>query len=989
MIFTESTIKISNNVSKMDSTIVLYRGDKNVEIRFTILQSPFKYSNTVATNVIESTNASYGQLVIKTPNDKPPIFSEVSATKEGTVLFTITKEMIDEIEEVGVYTFQIRLMDENKQSRVTIPPVENGIEIKEPIAIEDDNTTNVVGLAKANYAVATLSDVDTPTFDDNGKYIKTNWNDGDIITNASLNKIEDGIYTTNENVTATKKYVDDKVTVKILPVDYDKNCATNVADLEPHSIYMSPNDAKFLYLGYEKLSGDFSGFFVSGNPHGKFIYTGAKDDTKIEVMLEGICYTAYFKTDTVDAHTEKTVFYLTKNNNKEFTPTTDYEPATKKYVDDNTPIKSLPVNPTTKTGAVVDVNNITVSGCYALPKRSDGAHWTNLMMRAMINDGSGKGKSLLLSGYQNYVFHVNVESKKIYCDNLRIVYNIGTTADTTDIRTEPYFLPTTNTKEYTPTNDYNPATKKYVDDIKTGIDGIKADLGTDELTTTAKDLKGAVNELNTQYKDIEKKTKDIISTDDINMVKVKERLFDFNLENRQYIFVGDSLRAANGRWTFKKMVYKLAKCGIAPCLIGKSGLKAEHFSKTSNIQDTFFPTTDDVIRTIKGTGAACVVDICLGTNDLSKTESEIITYLKTIISNILTAKPDTLFILTTPHRYMTNAVTDMEASSEKIYAVIKQVVNDLGNVAFCDVQSNVFKKGEDITSYMIDNIHPNKVGQYKIGEYKIKQLFNEVDSSIYDIDFKEQIFTNSNGTITTIKYAIDYNDPDNTAIYLVKDYENKWRFAKIKDSHWVYLSELISDEGLQPLMPNFNVTDSLYGIVETENIQELIDDNPTNGNIKLGAINSTICNKITQSVLQTPTTVEGFLSQIKYWDIKGTFDPTDVKAKDLAEVSLKVGFYKTAGDDPTEVYLKRSAENEFLLAFADGNAIGKTMYIDKDGIYDVKPITWDVIRVTGKLKVKNVEKLKEVIAIGEHVKIINAQQYSPIIQKSIVELLDY
>ena len=498
MIFTESTIKISNNVSKMDSTIVLYRGDKNVEIRFTILQSPFKYSNTVATNVIESTNASYGQLVIKTPNDKPPIFSEVSATKEGTVLFTITKEMIDEIEEVGVYTFQIRLMDENKQSRVTIPPVENGIEIKEPIAIEDDNTTNVVGLAKANYAVATLSDVDTPAFDDTGKYIKTNWNDGDIITNASLNKIEDGIYTTNENVTATKKYVDDnavmyplpvhtiqetnaivikivnimdlidgvtysthkdsnetrrqsyrvayvcddgsfniictlsltnkivhllkvmhfaqnnysvlsdnntvytvdyskhstntdvevtetlqnylpiantteynptkeyhpatkkyvddKVTIKILPVDYNKNCATNVADLEPHSIYMSPNDAKFLYLGYEKLDGSFSGLFLSGNPHGKFIYTGAKDDTKIEVMLEGICHTAYFKTDTVDPHTEKTVFYLTKNNTTEFTPTTDYNPATKKYVDDK--VTSLPQLSFNEAGELV----VTING---------------------------------------------------------------------------------------------------------------------------------------------------------------------------------------------------------------------------------------------------------------------------------------------------------------------------------------------------------------------------------------------------------------------------------------------------------------------------------------------------------------------------------------------------------------------------------------------------------------------------------------------------
>ena len=253
MIFTESTIKISNNVSKMDSTIVLYRGDKNIEIRFTILQSPFKYSNTVATNVIESTNASYGQLVIKTPNDKPPIFSEVSATKEGTVLFTITKEMIDEIEELGTYTFQIRLMDENKQSRVTIPPVENGIEIKEPIAIEDDNTSNVVGLAKANYAVAISSDVDTPTFDDNGKYNKTNWNDGDIITNASLNKIEEGIYTTNENVTATKKYVDDNRIgyIKSETVGETIDTSTMINSFNNNSYIYESNNVTYLEIGKE------------------------------------------------------------------------------------------------------------------------------------------------------------------------------------------------------------------------------------------------------------------------------------------------------------------------------------------------------------------------------------------------------------------------------------------------------------------------------------------------------------------------------------------------------------------------------------------------------------------------------------------------------------------------------------------------------------------------------------------------------------------
>ena len=350
MIFTESTIKISNNVSKMDSTIVLYRGDKNVEIRFTILQSPFKYSNTVATNVIESTNASYGQLVIKTPNDKPPIFSEVSATKEGTVLFTITKEMIDEIEELGVYTFQIRLMDENKQSRVTIPPVENGIEIKEPIAIEDDNTTNVVGLAKANYAVATLSDVDTPSFDDNGQYIKTNWNDGDIITSASLNKIEDGIYTTNENVTATKKYVDDNAVILPLPIHTTLESTSvamnivNIMDLIPgvqYSTHNDPNETK--KQGYRVV-------YICDDGNFKTICNMPLPN-KVVHLLKVLHYTNYsilsvnntvYKVDyskhsiVDDVQITKTLLdYLPIINTIEFTPTTDYEPATKKYVDDN------------------------------------------------------------------------------------------------------------------------------------------------------------------------------------------------------------------------------------------------------------------------------------------------------------------------------------------------------------------------------------------------------------------------------------------------------------------------------------------------------------------------------------------------------------------------------------------------------------------------------------------------------------------------------
>ena len=416
MIFTESTIKISNNVSKMDSTIVLYRGDKNVEIRFTILQSPFKYSNTVATNVIESTNASFGQLVIKTPNDKPPIFSDVSATKEGTVLFTITKEMIDEIEELGVYTFQIRLMDENKQSRVTIPPVENGIEIKEPIAIEDDNSTNVVGLAKANYAVATLSDVDTPTFDDNGKYNKTNWNDGDLITNVSLNKIEDGIYTTNENVNTKSVFTNTQLDNKfgalnftgslntglnksmtlseafpdILDGKYDaiKQCkltvkvdgATIVNLTENYNMVqwqMYDNDNNLLSTAYSKPKVVRSVYFAP-NDYVQFIcwldatYTPGASGSGISYDTPG--YITVMLTISRSKNTEeyinkiknlritttlRSLNVLVKDNKVVYTPKEDYNPATKKYVDDSKIgyIKSETVGETIDTSTMINSFN--------------------------------------------------------------------------------------------------------------------------------------------------------------------------------------------------------------------------------------------------------------------------------------------------------------------------------------------------------------------------------------------------------------------------------------------------------------------------------------------------------------------------------------------------------------------------------------------------------------------------------------------------------
>ena len=131
MIFTDKTITIRDNKSTIDSNVILYRGDKDVEIRFTIVESPFKYRSSV--NLIETTDASWGQLVILNSTTSNVIISDIAPTDEGKVVLKITGAMMDEVSEVGDYTFQIRLYDEEKTSRITTPEIVGGITIKEPL----------------------------------------------------------------------------------------------------------------------------------------------------------------------------------------------------------------------------------------------------------------------------------------------------------------------------------------------------------------------------------------------------------------------------------------------------------------------------------------------------------------------------------------------------------------------------------------------------------------------------------------------------------------------------------------------------------------------------------------------------------------------------------------------------------------------------------------------------------------------------------------
>ena len=295
MIFTERTIKMSNDVCQIDNPIVLYRGDHNVEIRFTIIECPYKYSTKNSTNIIETVDASYGQLVIKVPNDGSPIFSDVVETNEGSVVFTISGEMIDESIEVGDYTFQIRLFDANKESRATIPPVENGISIREPIAFEDVTTTNEVGEATVGYALTTAA-APEDAFNSEGNYNKTTWGTGDRITAAKLNKIEAGIDGVNKKVvsagTSGGSNIND--TTASATTTYSSNKIENIKEalvnkLKSLRLVAGDNNTIKLMLGDLELSSiTISGGAESGGNVEKPIYGNLVfDNTFLKVQPNG------------------------------------------------------------------------------------------------------------------------------------------------------------------------------------------------------------------------------------------------------------------------------------------------------------------------------------------------------------------------------------------------------------------------------------------------------------------------------------------------------------------------------------------------------------------------------------------------------------------------------------------------------------------------------------------------------------------------------
>lgn len=202
----EVTVTITGAKSSLDGKIIVFRNDRGIDLHLTFKNFDYIIGD-LETPVMSAT------ATVAKPNGYDKFDVELTVIDE-TVIFTITNDMTDEMEEVGVYKVQIHFFDK-KGNRISIPPFSFTVqpliddELEEP-----PDVPSVYARADFDNAdmcmVAPLSDNEGDIIIE-GQYVRTHWYAGDLITSARLNNLETGVSNTILELLTYKDEVDEKL----------------------------------------------------------------------------------------------------------------------------------------------------------------------------------------------------------------------------------------------------------------------------------------------------------------------------------------------------------------------------------------------------------------------------------------------------------------------------------------------------------------------------------------------------------------------------------------------------------------------------------------------------------------------------------------------------------------------------------------------------------------------------------------------------------
>ena len=265
----DCTITVKDDTSVLDSNIYLFQNDRNIDIYFTIVNFKFDFFTSTQTSedVIEKSNASYATIKVLKPNGEKFISdAKIPITSDKKVLFTITKDFVDEVYEIGKYKLQISLYD-NQYGKITIPYIE--FEVLAPI-FEDDFVENIVlgqiditkiGMSRIAYeneetAQASLMEVQkrvtsTLGISDGNEITLTDWHWGEIISAEKMNII-------NNNIVALWDALDSLETSLNLQsqnITYTNDRYTNITNVKEALDYLlyTPLSIKSFNISIDKV----------------------------------------------------------------------------------------------------------------------------------------------------------------------------------------------------------------------------------------------------------------------------------------------------------------------------------------------------------------------------------------------------------------------------------------------------------------------------------------------------------------------------------------------------------------------------------------------------------------------------------------------------------------------------------------------------------------------------------------------------------------
>ena len=265
----DCTITVKDDTSVLDSNIYLFQNDRNIDIYFTIVNFKFDFFTSTQTSedVVEKSNASYATIKVLKPNGEKFISdAKIPITSDKKVLFTITKDFVDEVYEIGKYKLQISLYD-NQYGKITIPYIE--FEVLAPI-FEEDFVENIVlgqiditkiGMSRIAYeneetAQASLMEVQkrvtsTLGISDGNEITLTDWHWGEIISAERMNII-------NNNIVALWDALDSLETSLDLQsqnVTYTNDRYTNITNVKEALDYLlyTPLSIKSFNISIDKV----------------------------------------------------------------------------------------------------------------------------------------------------------------------------------------------------------------------------------------------------------------------------------------------------------------------------------------------------------------------------------------------------------------------------------------------------------------------------------------------------------------------------------------------------------------------------------------------------------------------------------------------------------------------------------------------------------------------------------------------------------------